>query len=291
MSRVDLGSGLLARLRCPDCLRACVEGTPEGFLCGGCGRELPLSGGVLYALPRKLALAQAANRAYYDEISAEEANVLARRAKTRNHRAKMRLVLDALELGEGVAPCTVLEGGVGHGTHGAALRARGHAFAGVDIAPELLHRARARYPVLRDATLVAADSTRLPFQDGLFDAAFCVAMLHHLPLPEEGVAELLRVLRPHGRFCFLEPRRLYPTTVWQYLRHPKTEVSVLKMTVRNVTRWAREAGAREVSVAFGVFTPNGPAVLTRVWDAVDRLCAAATPLRLASIMFCVHGRK
>lgn len=45
---------------------------------------------------------------------------------------------------------------------------------------------------------VVADATRLPFPDGAFDAAICVAALHGLPDPEhraESLSELRRVLK------------------------------------------------------------------------------------------------
>jgi tRNA (uracil-5-)-methyltransferase TRM9 len=46
---------------------------------------------------------------------------------------------------------------------------------------------------------VVADATRLPFAEGTFDAAICVAALHGLPDPEHratSLAELRRVLKP-----------------------------------------------------------------------------------------------
>jgi ubiquinone/menaquinone biosynthesis C-methylase UbiE len=47
-----------------------------------------------------------------------------------------------------------------------------------------------------------ADSLHLPYRAGSFDAAICIAVLHHLSSWERrraGVVEMLRVLRPGGR--------------------------------------------------------------------------------------------
>src|ERR1019366_5363206 len=49
--------------------------------------------------------------------------------------------------------------------------------------------------------VVAADAARLPFPAGLFSAAACLTMLHHIPsaaLQDAALAELGRVLRPGG---------------------------------------------------------------------------------------------
>lgn len=52
---------------------------------------------------------------------------------------------------------------------------------------------------------VVADSTRLPFADGVFDAVVCMHVLHHLDRPRVGVEEMLRVVRPGGRLLVAEP--------------------------------------------------------------------------------------
>jgi SAM-dependent methyltransferase len=45
---------------------------------------------------------------------------------------------------------------------------------------------------------------RLPFPDDSVDAVLSIAVLEHVPNPQEAVAEMLRVLRPGGRvFCFI----------------------------------------------------------------------------------------
>lgn len=73
---------------------------------------------------------------------------------------------------------------------------------------------RGREPVACDASAVflseargyalrtAGDYERLPFPDGAFGAAGCLAVLHHAEAPERVVAEMLRVTAPGGRVAF-----------------------------------------------------------------------------------------
>jgi SAM-dependent methyltransferase len=51
---------------------------------------------------------------------------------------------------------------------------------------------------------VIADGHRLPFADGVFDAVWGVAILHHLELDRAG-GEIQRVLKPEGVAVFCEP--------------------------------------------------------------------------------------
>ena len=79
----------------------------------------------------------------------------------------------------------------------------------------------------RTATVVQAPGERLPFEDGSFDTAVLTLVLCTAPEPPRVLREIARVLKPGGRFLFLEhvrsdaPRlgrwqdRVNP--VWPYL--------------------------------------------------------------------------
>lgn len=71
-----------------------------------------------------------------------------------------------------------------------------------DYSQQMLHRARRRLAGDR-VTFVAADLTRLPYADAVFDAAVCGWVLEHLPDPQPGLRELARVLRPGGKLLLL----------------------------------------------------------------------------------------
>ncbi len=112
-----------------------------------------------------------------------------------------------------------------------------------------------------------ADAEKLPYDDSSFDLVVGHAVLHHIPDVEQTLREVLRVLRPGGRFVFAgEPtqhgdvvaRRLSRLT-W----YAATRVSRLR-PLRE--RWARspdelaassEAAALESVVDLHTFDPDG----------------------------------
>ncbi|WP_373046798.1 class I SAM-dependent methyltransferase [Vulgatibacter sp.] len=67
---------------------------------------------------------------------------------------------------------------------------------------ELRKRAQARGLAHADAVLGAAE--QLPFDDRSFDAVFCSLVFCTVHDVESGLAEIRRVLKPGGRFAFVE---------------------------------------------------------------------------------------
>jgi len=70
---------------------------------------------------------------------------------------------------------------------------------GLDISAGMLKYAQKRMPLI-----VNGDAQNLPFKDGIFDCVFARALLHHLPEPARGVAEIERVLKTGGRVIFCD---------------------------------------------------------------------------------------
>lgn len=103
---------------------------------------------------------------------------------------------------------SVLDLGCGHGRHVRPLAAAGHGVVGLDFSRRLLTIGRGTPPGPETRSLVEwilGEATALPFHDSSFDAATCVAVLHHLPSRDDrhaALAELRRVLRPGGRALF-----------------------------------------------------------------------------------------
>jgi ubiquinone/menaquinone biosynthesis C-methylase UbiE len=132
-----------------------------------------------------------------------------------------------------------------------------------------------------------ADAERLPYEDDSFDLVVGHAVLHHIPDVELAIREVLRVLKPGGRFVFAgEPtrhgdyiaRRLSRATWWAATtvtrlpwlagwRRPQSELddsslaAALEAAVdlhtfppEELERTARRAGADQVEVATAELT-------------------------------------
>ena len=82
---------------------------------------------------------------------------------------------------------------------------------GVDIAPEMLVRARRR--LQGHAVFVPGDAEKLPFEDGGFDAVICNDAFHHFPDPRHAAFEAWRVLAPGGTLILGDSYQMEPIRV------------------------------------------------------------------------------
>ncbi len=74
-----------------------------------------------------------------------------------------------------------------------------------DFDPVMLGRARRRaHEAAADVTLLVADAQALPFSDASIDVVVVGLVLCSVPHQERALREIRRVLRPGGRFRFLE---------------------------------------------------------------------------------------
>lgn len=83
--------------------------------------------------------------------------------------------------------------------------------AGVDISKDCLRHAERlleKKEVLAKSELSVADVRRLPYPDNTFDVVVAVEVLEHIPDPEAGLAEAMRVLKPGGYAITALPVRL-----------------------------------------------------------------------------------
>ncbi|HEY2595032.1 MAG TPA: bifunctional demethylmenaquinone methyltransferase/2-methoxy-6-polyprenyl-1,4-benzoquinol methylase UbiE [Chloroflexota bacterium] len=91
---------------------------------------------------------------------------------------------------------------------------------GLDFSDRMLAVARAADPSI---DWVRGDATDLPFEDASFDAATIAFGLRNLADPQKGLAEMRRVVRPHGAMVVLEflrpPTGLVGAGYEAYLRH------------------------------------------------------------------------
>jgi ubiquinone/menaquinone biosynthesis C-methylase UbiE len=112
----------------------------------------------------------------------------------------------------------VLEVGCGRGAGSRLIKAtfKPALLHAMDLDIGMIRRAR-RYlsPEAREGiSLYVGDVSRLPYRDGTMDAVFGFGVLHHIPDWQGALAEIVRVLKVGGIYCFEE---LYPSLYQNFL--------------------------------------------------------------------------
>jgi SAM-dependent methyltransferase len=150
----------------------------------------------------------------------------------------------------------VLEVGVGTGLLALPLAERGFRVDGVDLSEPMLRRLREKKPASRIG-LAVSDATSLPFRSVAFDGAYLRHVLHLIPDWRAAIAEVVRVVRPGGRFL---------TSI--------TDYSGLYEEVQQ--RFLHEAG--DLSLAVGL-APNDPESLATAMAALGAQGRRLPPIR------------
>lgn len=176
----------------------------------------------------------------------------------------------AAELAGEVAGVTQI---VGVDTQASALEAAARTLADL---PHTLHR---------------MDGAHLEFGDGVFDTVAIAHSLHHLPDPAVVLAEMVRVLRPGGRFVVQEMIRDTPDGPWRThveLHHWWAAIDRRRGVYHQPT-WPRAAILATLEALPGIhwqwqdlqdntsdpFDPRIPAQLDPVIDRYLALCDAS----------------
>lgn len=96
---------------------------------------------------------------------------------------------------------SVLDVACGTGDMCVELLKRGCIVTGVDLSEEMLTIAKRK---VENAKWKVADAEHLPFEDATFDAVTCAFGVRNFMHLEQGLGEMLRVLKPGGRMVILE---------------------------------------------------------------------------------------
>jgi len=94
--------------------------------------------------------------------------------------------------------------GCGTGQVSAALAPFVTRVVAVDASAAMLQAARKRLHDFDNVELRRGELEALPIDDGQIDAATLMLVLHHVPEPEEALADVARVLKPGGRLLIVD---------------------------------------------------------------------------------------
>ena len=164
-----------------------------------------------------------------------------------------------LRLGGPLTGQRVLEVGCGRGVGTQLLFKRFGAreVVAFDIDPDMVARARRRlaaYPPER-LTLTVGDVTTIDAPTATFDAVIDFAIIHHVPDWPRAVTEIVRVLKPGGRFYFEEvtSQALQRWAYRTFLDHPRVNRFSAAQFITELNRQGITVGESVVSRGFGDF--------------------------------------
>jgi len=172
--------------------------------------------------------------------------------------AEYKVVDIAAELARGaVVPSRALDFGAGVG-YSVPFFARHLPAARVtclDVSRKSLDVGAARHGGAAEFTHF--DGRRIPFADGTFDVALASCVFHHIPHEEHValLAEIRRVLAPHGRLFVFEHNPLNPLTRYavntcEFDEHAKL---ILAPSMR---QRVRDAGFAAAAIRYRIFFPH-----------------------------------
>jgi ubiquinone/menaquinone biosynthesis C-methylase UbiE len=177
---------------------------------------------------------------------------------------------------------TALELGAGTGFFSLNLKQAGilDAVHVTDLSPGMVEAAKANAEMLGfPVEGRVADAERIPYDDNTFDIVVGHAVIHHIPDVEAAFAEMLRVLKPGGRFVIAgEPTRIgdwYARRLGRATWKAATSITHLP-PLRD--GWARpqeqldessRAAALEAIVDLHTFNPRDLAAMAERAGAVD----------------------
>jgi SAM-dependent methyltransferase len=157
---------------------------------------------------------------------------------------------------------SVLDVGCGVGLTDAALGARFGSLSGVDVSEASIRSAGGTNPTVDYRVY---DGRVLPYEDGTFDAAFAICVVHHVepPLRPGFVAEVTRVVRPGGVAIVIEHNPYNPLTRLAVARCDFDDGVVLSRR-RTTERLMETAGLDVIASSYVLFFPWRRPTLRRI---------------------------
>lgn len=161
----------------------------------------------------------------------------------------------------------VLDVGCGGGFTCEFLAQRGAQVTGIDQSAACIEAAN-RHAIASNLNIdyCQSQAEQLPFDDATFDAVVCVDVLEHVESPQQTIAEISRVLKPGGQFCFDTINRTWQSRmvmIWlleNVLRQISPGIHDWNkfITPAELTDMAEQAGMQPLSITgFNMFGPPG----------------------------------
>jgi len=94
----------------------------------------------------------------------------------------------------------------------------------------VLHYMESQNDGTKNWLVLMGDSLRLPFRDASFDKIICSEVMEHVPDPDQGIAEMVRVLKPGGLMAVTVPTYIPEKICWMidedYYNRPGCHVRI-----------------------------------------------------------------
>lgn len=167
------------------------------------------------------------------------------------------------------APLSALDVGCGVGNYHSLLRSRFKSLSGVDVSTSCVETARKRNT---NVDYEVYDGGVLPYDDGSFDIAFTICVLHHVPPSQwpNFAAEMRRVLKPRGLALVFEHNPLNPLTMRAVNNCPFDEDAVLLKSEQTKSLY-RDAGFSSVHSKFILTIPAANGIMRRADKLFSRI--------------------
>ncbi|WP_163266355.1 class I SAM-dependent methyltransferase [Chelativorans alearense] len=162
-----------------------------------------------------------------------------------------------------------LDVGCGVGNFHGLLAPSLGSLSGVDVSSSSIERAKQRHP---SVDYQAYDGRRLPYDDGAFDLAFTVCVMHHVDPAQwaEFASEMRRVLRAGGLALVFEHNPRNPLTLRAVNNCPFDEDAVL-LRAETTAGLFTQAGFRNVTSRFILSVPAAGSAMRTLDRVFSRL--------------------
>jgi ubiquinone/menaquinone biosynthesis C-methylase UbiE len=127
---------------------------------------------------------------------------------------------------------------------------------GIDLDPDMVARAQRRMLPYQDrANVSVGDVTAIRAADQSFDAVFDFGIIHHVPVWQDALREVKRVLKPGGLFLFEEASKqaLDRWTYRTFFDHPAENRFTMHEFVDELNAHQISVGPNITSFCFGDF--------------------------------------